>query len=135
MAAVRVQLDQYTINPGVGERLPVLLDCWRAVLTFQSRGFAGWRVNGAGLDASGAAIVDGTRIGMEFGRMVIGPDVQPVNLNTTLYIQGDGTEVSTLYVTVQREYFDPALPDLQRQSASVAARYVADRSRERNRRR
>lgn len=133
MAAVRVQLDQYTVNPGVGEQLPILLDCWRAVLTFQSRGFAGWRVNGAGLDASAAAIVDGTRIGMEFGRLVVGPDVQPVNLNTTLYIQGDGTEAAVLYVTVQREYYDLNLPDLQRQSRAVASRYAADRSRERNR--
>jgi len=135
MGAVRVQIDVITIQPGVGDRRVVLLDCWRAVVYFSSAAFAGWRVNGAPLDASGAAILDGQRLAFEFGRLVIGPNVAPVNLNAQLNIDGDGTEGRPLNVTVQREYWDPELPDLQRQSRSVAARAAQSLRNDRTRRR
>lgn len=135
MGAVRVQIDTFKLQPGVSDSRSVLLDCWRAVLTFQARSPAGWLVNGAPLDAAAGGVLDGARIGMEFGRLVLGPNVTPINLNSTLFITGDGTETAELYVVVQREYWDPELPDLQRQSRSVAARSAQTLRNDRARRR
>lgn len=111
MAAIRVQIEFRTV--AIGERFQFTLDCWRARLVFAAKGYDGWRVGGWPLNPQIVATVNGTVQQMEFGGFDV-PGLGLVNLNAQIAIENDGTGVVDLPVTIIREYWDPALPDLQR---------------------